>query len=470
MLDLHRLALTFVPVVLLFGCFEDPIVGDGENSGDSSGDGDGDGDGDPGDGDGDGDGDPGDGDGDGDAQLGPQLVSSFPATGEQQAGIEGFFLLTFDRVVSASDATGKILASQGGAEPVPVVIMPCPNLDPACLAGLYPVSFAPDGDLPSDTVHQIIVEADFPDTDGLTNANDQVVDFRTFFYQSDWFQDAGSFEEVGGIAYHPQTEALFVSVHDTNVNPQGPIIRRIAIPGGNPQPAVSVAMPMQMCCGPWSYGLDRTGDQLFSSMSYGAAVAVLNIAGAGLDEVEIIAAPPLAAPYDTLDEVDAVARASDGRFLFAFGTYFGGPDRIGVVQRDVQQQWSLFNDGKDLWEDDGPGTTLAIGLIANIEYLFVHNADTIYQFRLSDNELVQEHVLEEITFDPHMQVEGNRLFFGDRDGLIVYQVDANGFTELARRGGLDAGRFAVRMADQTAHVYYAEYRGDPIIGYTRIDL
>src|SRR5690606_6454467 len=171
-----------------------------------------------------------------------------------------------------------------------------------------------------------------------------------------------------------------------------------------------------------------------------------------------------------LQEVDAAAQTQDGRYLFAFGQYLVGPDRIGVVQRQ-NNQWSMFHDGAGLWANSDPGNTLTVGMIAGVEYLFVHGGDTIYQFRLSDNSLVQMHELEDGSYwDPHMQVAADRLFFGSNNsGLIVFEVDANGFHEIARRDGLDAGRFAVRMEGQAAHVYYTRFRGDPNIGYTRFD-
>src|SRR5690606_15294832 len=105
---LRYLAMTSVPL-LASACFEDPATS--TETGTETGDGDGDpGDGDPGDGDpddgdgepGDGDGEPGDGDGepgdgDGEADPGPQIVSSTPNSDDQNAGLDPYFLLYFDR-------------------------------------------------------------------------------------------------------------------------------------------------------------------------------------------------------------------------------------------------------------------------------------------------------------------------------------------------------------------------------------
>jgi len=115
--------------------------------------------------------------------------------------------------------------------------------------------------------------------------------------------------------------------------------------------------------------------------------------------------------------------------------------------------------------------TVAVGMIGGVEYLFAHNEDMIWQFRLSDGSMIQSHQLEDTVWDSQMQIDNmGRLWFGSNNhGLTAFEVGANDFTEVASRAGLDAGCFAVRNEGTTSHVYFGRFRDDPNIGYTRVE-
>ena len=71
----------------------------------------------------------------GEAELGPRLEMSTPSDGDLDAGLDGYFLLHFDRPISQNDALGHIFVTQSGGEPILVAPQPCPpDADPQCVA------------------------------------------------------------------------------------------------------------------------------------------------------------------------------------------------------------------------------------------------------------------------------------------------------------------------------------------------
>ncbi|HLT38521.1 MAG TPA: hypothetical protein VK034_19675 [Enhygromyxa sp.] len=469
--------------LLASACFEDPATSTetGTETGDGDGDpGDGDpGDGDPGDGDGepgDGDGEPGDGDGepgdgDGEADPGPQIVSSTPNSDDQNAGLDPYFLLYFDRVVDDGDATGKVLVSQGGAAPTPVSIQPCPDLDPTCVAGLYPMALLQDGRLPPDTNHEIIVTAGFEDPDGVETTVDQVVPFKTFPYEPNFFDDSSALPDVGGIAYDPGSQSLFVSGVNSNEF-YGPRVRRIPIPNGSPMPAATVLEVMPGGGGPWVYGLDRYGNQLFVPMTYAGQVRTYtNLGGAALTQVDLYDQTGLPEPNADVEEVWSVARSQDGRTFFSWGNFHGGVNGSGVMQVSQGGTWSMFNDGMNLWNNSDDGVMIVVGMVGNVEFLFASADGKLYKFRTADGQLAATYeVPQSWSRDLEIDSQGRLWYATAYQGVYVYDVSAdNQITELAKRGGLPCPRMALREQPNVMHVYCVGTH-DAVISHLPVEL
>jgi hypothetical protein len=282
----------------------------------------------------------------GNTEVGPQIVLSIPSDGDLAAPLDPYFFIYFDRVVGANDAVGKISVAQDGGTPAVISPMPCPpDADPTCIAGLFPESFSDPmtGRLPANTSHTITVAADFPDPDGLVNTMDQTVGFTTFDFTSDFFDDTANIsDEIGGIAYDAGAQALFI----VGLPPSGgdAIVRRIPIPGGVPGAASTVASPLSMGGGPYAYGIDAIGGQLYVAMSYSGDVRrYSNLSSATLDGTEAVLGPStgLAAPDDTLLQVQSVAVAG-GNTLFARGYFLATDPGYSIFARNGGGTFSIL--------------------------------------------------------------------------------------------------------------------------------
>jgi hypothetical protein len=479
------IAVTLSLPLLTVGCFEDPIGSrgsDGETGDGDSGDGDpttGDGDpttgdGDPTTGDGDpttGDGDPGTGDGE-PGDPGPQLVSSIPADGLLDAPLDPYFLLYFDRVVDPSKATGKVFASQAGGMQVPVSVQPCPDFDPTCVAGIYPMSFVSGNGLPPDTEHQVVVGLGFEDPDGNPTTAEQVVTYKTFAYDANFFDDSSTFpNEVGGLSYDPGSQALFiVGVNSSEF--YGPRVRKIPLPNGSPQPAFTVLEIAPGGGGPWTYGLDRYGNQLYVAMSYAGQVGVYaSLNTNSLAEQMTLSTTSLPAPHSSLDEVWSTARSQDGRIYFAWGDFHGGINGSGIVYVDVAGGWTMFNSGQNLWGVSNDGVMITVGSVAAVEYLFASANGKIYKFRAADGMLMATYDVP-ASWGRDLEIDSKgRLWYGTGNGVYVYDVSSNNdIVELASRKGIRCGRMALREEGNLIHAYCVDFRGEAVISRVPIDL
>ncbi len=404
----------------------------------------------------------------GEPQLGPRLEMSTPENGDLDAGLDGYFLLHFDRPISQNDALGHIFVTQDGGEPVLVAPQPCPpDADPQCVAGIFPEAFTdPDqGDLPGSTEHSIIVGAGLPDLEGNTNTLDQVVDFRTFEFTANFHDDSEAISgELGGMVYDPQQDALFLA--GTTAGGGDCIVRRINIAGEAASPGVTVATPTPQGGGPYCYGMQRYEDTLFVDMSYSGDVrAYTNIGADDLNPFEIVIADPtLPSPHDSLDQVVATAQVGPRRF-FSFASFFGGPQPYAVLEF-TGGQWSIFQSGENLWPQDGE-VSIATGSVGGTEYMFAHAGDHLYKFRVSDATVAAEIEIEQ-GYDPDVEVDDfGRVYVGTNSRFTVY--DGEDLSELESRQGLSTGRFAIDAEASSAVVYFGRYRDPAVVGRMAIE-
>ena len=475
---MHRtLASTLALVALalpLTGCFED--VGDPPAS---SGDGDGDGDAT-----GDGDGDPetsggdqttgdGDGDGDGDPDPGPQLLSSVPMDGDQNASREPYVFLHFDRPVSQATAMGRVLMSRDGLPSEPVVVTACPKPEPSCIAVTAPISFLPDGEhLGIDTPYQVTITAGFEDTEGNPTLSDQTVDYRTFSFQPEFFDDSALLgDETGGLAYDSESQALFL-VGSSPGNFNGPRVRRIPLVNGGPGAATTWWELDNPPGGPYAYGLDLHNQQLFVSLTLAGRVVALDQIGAPLGSVvRFFEDPGLPPPHESLLEVTSVVRSEGGITYFSRTEQIDGSNWPGILAIDPDDAWSVFNSGANLW--NGGDVMLAIGRVGGTEFLFAASGSTIYKFRTSDGVLAATYEIEvsDSAFDLEVDSEG-RLWRGGQDsGVRVYDVSQNDeIVELAQRGGVTCGRMALRETLDLTEVYCTGFRRPAVISRIPVEL
>jgi hypothetical protein len=404
----------------------------------------------------------------GQTELGPQIVMSLPADGDLVAGLDGYFLLHFDRVVSTADAVGHIFVSQNGSEAQPISPMPCPpDADPTCIAGVFPMEFVDpaSGRLPGGTPHTVTVEAAFPDPDGMVNTMDQVVAFTTFEYESNFYDDSAVLsEEFGGIAYDEGSESLFLVGSDGDACR----VRRIPIPGGVPGSASTAANPTgaYLC-----YGMDAIAGQLFVSGSYTDNVfRYSNLGDANLDPSEVVFAnPPLPPPLADLSEVWSVARGGGSTF-FSHGEFTGGTEDTSILRLSDVGEWSEFESGENLW-DNADGVVIEGADIGGTEYLVVAAAETIFKFRIADGALISQSDPGLVDYAPDLHVDSaGRLWIGTGAGVRVLDIEDDSYDVIDQRLGFRANRIALREDGSTVNVYFVDYRGQGIVGHVAIDL
>ncbi|HWB81106.1 MAG TPA: hypothetical protein VG755_39355, partial [Nannocystaceae bacterium] len=412
----------------------------------------------------------------GNTELGPQIVMSIPADGDLAAGLDPYFFIYFDRVVGVNDAVGKITVAQDGGTPAVVSPMQCPpDADPTCIAGLFPESFSDPatGRLPANTSHTVTVAADFPDPDGLVNTMDQTVAFTTFDFTADFFDDTANIsDEIGGIAYDEGSQSLFI----VGLPPSGgdAIVRRIPIPGGVPGAATTVASPSSMGGGPYAYGIDAIGGELYVAMSYSGDVRrYSNLGAATLDATEVVVGPNtgLAAPDDTLLQVQSVTVAG-GNTLFARGYFLATDPGYSIFARNGGGTFSIWEDGSNLWDNaDWYGNNITAGTVDGSEVLFVANSLGIFKFRVADGTLLGSIMPDYSLYSADLHIDANdHLFLGSDSGVFVYDAASDDLPLVTAREGLEASRIALREDAGTVFVYYLRFRGEAIIGELPIAL
>jgi hypothetical protein len=406
----------------------------------------------------------------GETELGPRIIDSIPASGDLAAPINGAFRIYFDRIVSTNDAVGHLYVSQGGNDPVPVAPQLCPpDADPTCIAGVFPASFLVDNRLPGGTQHQIIVDAGFPDLDDVTNTMDQVIDFTTFDFQNNVYDDSGFYDtERGGLVYDPIGEDLYIG----GVSGGNCVIRRLPVPGGVIGTAETVAT-LSGGGGPYCYGLDLYEGRLMVPMSYGGYVQVYDdLTLSSFDGTGFVLGPgtSLQAPHDDLDEVWSTVYAG-GRYLISFGNFHTGDSGTGIVGLTLPDAWTLFQSGQNLWQPGqfaSEGVDITVGQAGATNYVFaLSSGDGLFRLRLSDGVLQGSLDTGSINA-PDVFVDGyERLYVAGGSGLTVY--DADDFSILATRSGIDTGRIAVVAGPSSATVYYMGYRDEAVIGRMTLD-
>jgi hypothetical protein len=242
--------------------------------------------------------------------------------------------------------------------------------------------------------------------------------------------------------------------------------------GGNPQPALTVLEIMPTGGGPYAYGLDRYGNQLFVSMSYAGEAQSFGSLGMNmLTPVSTWSMSTLPEPHADLEEVWSVARSGDGRTFFAWGDFHTGVNGSGIMQQTMGGVWSMFNDGMNLWSPPVDGVMITVGMVAGTEVLIASSNDKLYKFRTSDGQLLAEYVVEPVG-SRDLEIDGQgRLWYGTQSGVYAFDVtDDNMIVELARRGGVPCGRMALREQPPVIHVYCVSYRDAAIIGHLTVEL
>ena len=415
--------------------------------------------------------------GTGTVYTGPKLVKSIPADGDGQAGLDSYFLLYFDRPMSYSGATGKIqLTSDQVPAPVFAQVSPCPDADATCVAGVFPKAFAdasnPNGNkLPGGVKHTITVDKSYADPNGNTFDADVAVSFTTFQYTSNIFDDSGAIsDEAGGLDYDPSTQALF-ACGDSPSNTLA--IRRIPLVAGQPGSATMYnEVDTSGTGGTHCYGLDIYEKKLYVSHTYGARVLTyqnLTLPSSPNGPTTIVGpATQLAAPDDKLNNVHSVAAFAGGtRLLLASGYYYVTPEFTGVLSFQGGA-WSVFAPAKNVF-DQSEGFTVAGDLAGG--HLYVMAKDKILKLRASDALIENQHTVPNgAPYDPQLRVDSaGRLYVGGGNGITVYDTaGSTGFSVVASRPGLDAGRFALVENGNDVVIYFMRFRDKGILGRTVI--
>jgi hypothetical protein len=406
----------------------------------------------------------------------PVLVKSVPANGDLQADLGGTFLLYFDRPMSYAAATGKIKISSAQA-PTPVFsqVYPCPDMDATCVAGAFPSAFMDQSQpnanrLPGGVQHTIVIDKSFKDPDGVALGTDITVTFTTFEYNPSFFDDSATLaKEVGGLDYDPVSQALFMVGLDANNT--APTVRRLPLVGDQPGTPTNFHKPVTSGTGgPYCYGLDIYGGTLYLSHTYGNRVIVYGTLGqpAGIPSSIIGPQTSLWAPNDSLTNIHGVVPLAQGQLLvLASGYYLGYSPWEGVIGLS-NQQWSIWKQAPGFY-DPSTGFALTRAIQGTDEWLYLQANDSIYKIRAADGTVVNSHKLDAATANAQLRTDSQgRLYLADNNRFEVFDTSGTqGFTRVATRNGLRAGRFGLVEAGSTVTAYYVGFRDSGVIGSTR---
>ena len=385
------------------------------------------------------------------------LIDSTPADGDHEAPIEDQFWLRFAEPVDAGDLTGRVSVQVGRGAPEAVVVWPCVDEnDPACVTGQFPPEILVEGRLPSDTTLTVRLAPHEP------SAPEQSVEFTTFRYLDNVWDNSGVIEELGGLAMDPTAGLLFVVGTTAEFEC---IARRADITGdGIEDPETVITIPWSQG-GPYCYGASIRDERLYVAMSYDGTVAVYDHLQAAPELVEVIG-PPAEATFtpNTLQEVTSVTTLGD-RVLMGFGNYLGGnQDQPMHVLSFEAGTWSAFLDGAELW--DPADAVMVAAPHGDPDHVFVQAGQTLRRVSSADGSPLEE---LEIDWTRDLAVDAaGRVWLGG-DGLTL--VDTNGALAVRRTWtGLPAGRIAVSASEHEGLVAYAEFRGPGRVGMAWLDL
>lgn len=425
----------------------------------------------------DGGGEAGGGSGAGGIGPGPKIASSIPVDGDQAAGFDPYAIVHFDRVVTIASAAGKFFIEGGGQPKQPASVVDCPIVDPTCIGVLYPAAFASaNGKLPGESSYVLTVDKGFEDTDGNANFADQTVSFTTYPFDPVFYDDSDAIEdEAGGIVFFAPAPALIL-VGQGDENNDGVVLRRVDLDEQfNPVGATTIALPGDVADGggPLAYGLDLLPEPqgLYVNYTYERSVLRYQLSGngdvvGGMTQLNMTSLP---APNDELYDV-ITTTAIDGRLYFGFGFYFDRPDSI--IEQNETGGFASWLASDALW-DDSEGFHVVGGTSNGADVMYVANQETILKIDYQNKQVINDHTHFDggnFNNDTQMRIDSaERLYVSDGSDLVVYATSgADGFTELARRNGLGAGRFDIREDGATVHIYFIDFRGDGVIGHASL--
>ncbi|MCB9755824.1 MAG: Ig-like domain-containing protein [Myxococcales bacterium] len=409
--------------------------------------------------------------GTGGAELGPQLVASAPADGDEQASVRSEFFLWFDRAVNPNDAFARIFLATDTAGPYAIQIFACEDGDVKCLRGEIPDAFLEGGRLPPGTEFEINISRQIADVDGNTNTLDQNVRFRTLDYALEWFDDSEALPgALWGLAYAPANQLLFVLGEGF----EGSALRRLSIVDGAPlDPKTLIADELA-----GAFGIQHRDGELYVADGGNNLVRVYTNLGGTLEEALTLGAET------GLPEPNAALASPASAIVIDDTIYVSFADREPAdtdAPNDVlayttsgsseAMGWWRMLDANGLWDARAP-VLLTAGWSDGARVLFVAAEDRLRRITADGAGFLGSHARKGVHYDEstHLQVDRlGLLYVGSRDGLRVYDPRAEPWIERRAFTGLDMSRFALREDGDARDVYFGSFEGAAVIGHVSIE-
>lgn len=392
--------------------------------------------------------------------AGPQVVSSLPAAGDDDASLEPNFRLYFDRDVSLVDAVGRVRVSMNGGPEVDVFPVECwPDPAPNCIGGELGEEFIAEGDyvLPGDAALTIRIAADLPDSDGRTNDDDQLVEYRTFAFDRQFVAHTGW---IGGITYDAGSSSLFFV--DQSDGKQPTVVQRVTLTAngtpGMPAAVASLGENTGNGCDP----THATGGVLYVACNTTGQMFVhTELGGADLNATQSVVAPM---EWGMLNGVASLGTVGGNVVFSGYGGH-------SITRLDPGGAWSVFHGGENLWADWFAWVSVAGATIDGVDYVFAAAQNHVYKMQVADASIVSDLLLDDDVYVDDIEIDSlGRMWLATYDGISVFDGKDAAHAPIAARPGVQASSIALREEGTTVHVYYAAAVDNVPIGHLAVEL
>ena len=397
--------------------------------------------------------------GPGTANVDPNVALTYQSVtdGQMNAPIDAFVILEFNTAMDWVTFDGVVTFSTAISQDfIALTFVPDPNLNVIWFQIPSQLVDSGSGNLFSNETYTMTVPSTVLTAAGLGLPADIVITFTTFTYGQEHDDSAVITGETWDIAYHSVSNTLlYLGETATDF-----VVRRYSLGTGLATTELTNAST-QVLYG----GMDLWDNTLYVNESYDSEVTEypVNADGSLAASTATYGITTLAAPADTLSEVLNTAKIG-ANLYFTTGNWHGGASFQDIIKFDGAVWSTVVTGSVHGFNNDEAKNIVALN-VGGTDYIYLAEpvSDKLYKFRESDGALVTSITFTEISFDAELDFDlSNNIYLGTQNGIYQFSAD---LVLLDQRGGVDAGRIAVKDSGGNVSVYFIDYRNPTIIGY-----